>query len=215
MIEGLRRLSERINDVASSALAAQPTKDNDWPQSAAIACSEWSGAAREIRFNRDLIGLAGLADLHDKVVLDVGSGFGLSLVTYALLGAREAHGIDYAPEVVDAVARYLPKLPRHLAGCIHNRHRDAAAIPYAPNTFDILFSVEAVSHYLHVKGFLAEAARVLKPGGLLLISDGNNRANRSWYIGLDRFGKLLKKESQVGRLESTSFASHIATCAAT
>jgi 2-polyprenyl-3-methyl-5-hydroxy-6-metoxy-1,4-benzoquinol methylase len=174
--EGLDRLSEQLSNVASLALAAQPTTKG-WPQNSGIACSEPSGAAKHIRFHRDMIGLAGLADLGGKKVLDVGSGFGLSLVTCGLLGAREVHGIEYEPDAVEAVARYLPELPPDLGRRIHNRQGDAAAIPYAAGDFDVVFSVEAISHYADVPAFLAEAARVLKAGGHLFISDGNNGTN--------------------------------------
>jgi SAM-dependent methyltransferase len=174
--ESLDRLSERLSEIASLALAAQPTTSG-WPQCSEIACSERDGAAKHIRFHQDIIGLAGLADLRDRKVLDVGSGFGLSLVTFALLGAREAHGIEYDPDAVAAVARYLPRLPSELAGRVQNREGDAAAIPYPAGSFDVVFSVEAISHYADVPAFLGEAARVLKPAGHLFIADGNNGMN--------------------------------------
>jgi SAM-dependent methyltransferase len=50
-------------------------------------------------------------------------------------------------------------------------------LPYPDATFDILLSYEAISHYNDVAGFLNEAWRVLKPGGVLMISDGNNGLN--------------------------------------
>jgi SAM-dependent methyltransferase len=44
--------------------------------------------------------------------------------------------------------------------------------------FDLVLSNEALSHYRDIDGFLHEASRLLKPGGILLIADGNNGANR-------------------------------------
>jgi SAM-dependent methyltransferase len=44
---------------------------------------------------------------------------------------------------------------------------------------DLIISIEAISHYHDVPGFLDECERVLRPGGWLLISDGNNGANAS------------------------------------
>jgi SAM-dependent methyltransferase len=45
------------------------------------------------------------------------------------------------------------------------------------SSFDFVLAIEAVSHYLDYARFLAEAHRVLRPGGKLLIIDGNNRLN--------------------------------------
>jgi SAM-dependent methyltransferase len=135
------------------------------------------GAAKHLRYHRDLFRSGGFQDLRNKVVLDVGSGFGLGLVAYALFGAREAHGIEYIPEAVEAVDGYIGELPKELARRIHNRQGDAAEMPYLDGTFDALFSEEAISHYLDVPAFISEAARVLKPGGRLIIADGNNAMN--------------------------------------
>lgn len=170
------RLAEPLREIATVALAAQPATDR-WPECSALPCATPSGAAKHIRFYTDILALAGLADLKDRVVLDVGSGFGLALGVYVLLGAARAYGIEYVPEAVEAAGRYLANLPAGIAERVENRHGDAAAIPHPDAAFDVVFSVEAISHYADVPAFFAKAARVLKPGGLLLISDGNNGNN--------------------------------------
>jgi SAM-dependent methyltransferase len=50
-------------------------------------------------------------------------------------------------------------------------------LPYAGDSFDIVISIEAISHYHEVDRFLAEAARVLRPGGVLVVVDTNNGNN--------------------------------------
>jgi SAM-dependent methyltransferase len=176
-VDEVSRLAAPLTEAAKIALEQQPTTDV-WPQCAALPCATTDGAAQHLRFHQDLLRLARLRDLQGLQVLDVGSGFGMTLVTCVLMGAREAHGIEYVPGVVEAVERYLGSLPDGLRTRIHNRQGDAAELPYPDRSFDVLLSLEAISHYLDVDGFLDEAARVLRPNGLLLIADGNNGANR-------------------------------------
>jgi SAM-dependent methyltransferase len=48
---------------------------------------------------------------------------------------------------------------------------DATRLPFAAESFDGLISVEAEFHFSSRGAFFAEAARVLRPGGVLTVSD--------------------------------------------
>jgi SAM-dependent methyltransferase len=48
---------------------------------------------------------------------------------------------------------------------------DACAMPLADKSFDLVISLEAAFHFARRGDFLAEAARVLRPGGALLLAD--------------------------------------------
>lgn len=48
---------------------------------------------------------------------------------------------------------------------------DATALPVTGGVADLIVSVEAALHFATRKGFFAEAARVLRPGGQLLLTD--------------------------------------------
>lgn len=115
--------------------------------------------------------------LQDKAILDIGSGFGLTCTTLALLGAKEVHGIDMFQEMVDTVKAYLPALP--CRDRVHPQVGQAYALPYEDNRFDVALTFEALSHFLNPSQCLAEAYRVLKPGGVYIIADDNNGANPS------------------------------------
>jgi ubiquinone/menaquinone biosynthesis C-methylase UbiE len=107
-------------------------------------------------------------------VLEVGSSFGLGLILVAELGVRHAHGVERVPWMVD----YARRAAR--TASVDNvvfDVGDAVSLPVPDASLDLVLSLEAISHYLDYEPFLDEVRRVLRPGGKLLISDGNNGLN--------------------------------------
>jgi len=124
-------------------------------------------------------GIFAQVDGRGKAILEVGSGHGFTCVFFALLGAREVHGVDLMPsaiQVAEEVKRRVdPSLP------VSFRLADAArGLPYDDAAFDVVLLVETLSHVVmaDLGAFLREVVRVLRTGGLLYLSDGNNA--RSW-----------------------------------
>ena len=102
-------------------------------------------------------------------VLDVacGTGYGTALLAEK---AGRATGVDLAPDAV-ATARGRGGRATYLVG-------DAAALPFEPATFDRVCSFETIEHLPAdlVPNALAEFARVLRPGGELIISTPDRRS---------------------------------------
>lgn len=98
------------------------------------------------------------------VVLDVGCGFGASL---ALLrradSAARLIGVNIDPSQLQ-VARRIEAGATWLCA-------DASALPLAAASVDRVLCVEAAFHFGSRRAFAAEAARVLRPGGLLVLTD--------------------------------------------
>lgn len=133
-----------------------------------------SGRRTFARAHHQLVSLIGGVSGRD--VVDAGSGFGLTSMLLAHWGARRI----YSLEQLDGAARWqralLSRDFTHLRH-VHALRSDASAMPLRAASVDVVLSIEAVSHYFDVDGFLDETRRVLRPGGALLISDGNNGAN--------------------------------------
>jgi SAM-dependent methyltransferase len=136
-----------------------------------------SGIRKEIRYLRDVFEGAGLLDLSESEVLEVGAGYGLGLIGVACLGARRAVGVELLSRAVDWATHVSQVLPQELRDRLEFDRGSANELPLADESVDVVLSLEAISHYLDYKPFLHEAQRVLRPGGTLIVSDGNNGLN--------------------------------------
>lgn len=106
-------------------------------------------------------------DLRGKTVLEVscGHGGGASWLTRTLRPARYT-GLDLNPRGIAFCRR------RHAAvEGLAFVQGDAEDLPFRDATFDAVLNVEASHCYPHFPRFLAEVARVLRPGGEFLYAD--------------------------------------------
>lgn len=110
-------------------------------------------------------------------VLEAGSGFGVGLIAVACLGARSVTGVELVGWQADWAKACVARLEPELGSRIHVETGNIVQLPAADGSLDLVLSLEAISHYLYYTPFLAEAARVLRPGGTLIVSDGNNALN--------------------------------------
>ena len=96
-------------------------------------------------------------------VLDIASGEGYGSALLAQV-ARSVVGVEVAAEVVThASANYQ-------ADNLTYRVGDARRIPLDEAAVDIVVSFETIEHFAEHAAFLTEIRRVLRPGGLLIIS---------------------------------------------
>lgn len=101
-------------------------------------------------------------------VLEVACGTGFTTLELANRGLRTV-GVDMSPELcalTNAAAAHFAVDARAVAG-------DGCALPFADGAFDAVFSESFFEHVYDVDLTLREQARVLRPGGLLLLLDGN------------------------------------------
>ena len=99
--------------------------------------------------------------LDAQRVLEIGCGRGFNLLSLARRNSDVAFvGIDLTPWHVRA-ARLVAWPRRNLD--VHEG--DFHGLPYADESFDVVFSVEAICHAVDVYRVVEEVRRVLRPGG--------------------------------------------------
>lgn len=100
-------------------------------------------------------------------LLDIGTGTG-RVLSLAAARAQRAVGIDLSHDML-TVAR--ANLERAGLGHCHVRHGDMYQLPWPRDSFDVV-TIHQVLHFAEAPGdVLAEAARVLRPGGTLAVVD--------------------------------------------
>lgn len=105
-----------------------------------------------------------------KDVLDIasGEGYGSFLLSSR---ARSVVGVDVSQDAVaNAVATYSAGNLRYLVG-------DAADIPLPDASVDMVVSFETIEHHERQEEMMAEIRRVLRPGGLLMLSSPERAVN--------------------------------------
>jgi len=97
-------------------------------------------------------------------VLDVGCAFGYG--TAALIGTgrarRQVIGVERDPTHIQEAARRFPWI-QVLEG-------DAAALPFGDGAVDAVVMLDVLEHVAEPSAVLAEVHRVLRPGGVLVLS---------------------------------------------
>jgi len=134
-------------------------------------------------FGRDPKGAAPLAGLK---ILDIGCGGGLLSEPLARLGATvtgsDASGTNIEVAKIHAATSGL---------AIDYRATTAEAIAGAGETFDVVLAMEIVEHVSDVDLFIGECARMVAPGGLLLVAT-LNRTPKSFALAIIGAEYLLR-----------------------
>ncbi|KWX67227.1 bifunctional 2-polyprenyl-6-hydroxyphenol methylase/3-demethylubiquinol 3-O-methyltransferase UbiG [Mycobacterium sp. NAZ190054] len=101
---------------------------------------------------------------RDRDVLEAGcgEGYGADLIADV---ARSVIGLDYDES---AVAHVRARYPR-----VDMRHGNLAELPLPTASVDVVVNFQVIEHLWDQGQFAAECARVLRPGGVLLMSTPN------------------------------------------
>ena len=155
---------------------------------------------REEDVEAAMLNLAGLQPI--ALHADLGTGTGSVLKSFARL-AGQSIGIDSSREMLAVARAQLDQ-----AGIRHAqvRHGDIYALPFSDASADFV-TIHQVLHFLDDPArAVAEAARILKPGGRILIADfaphdmehlREHHAHRRLGIGTDQMMQWLQRAGLV------------------
>lgn len=111
--------------------------------------------------------------LDARRILEVGCGTGHWLEGLRA-PCRELYGLDLSAGMLGQ-AQEIDDL--HLAQSY------GARLPHAEGSFDLVYCVNAIHHFNDPRGFVAEARRLLRPGGALAVVGTDPHGRReSWYV---------------------------------
>ncbi len=130
-------------------------------------------------------------DRKEIKVIDVGCGKGRYI---SKLVASYKNAKFYAVDISENVMR-------HVKGeSICKKVGTLTNIPFDDNSFDIAFTCEAIEHAVDVESAVEELARVVKPGGHIVIIDKNAKALgkfdiSSWeqWFDVDELQRMIEK----------------------
>ena len=111
--------------------------------------------------------------------LDIGTGAGAFALALAPL-VREVIGIDVVPELLAEARKRAPENAQFVQG-------DAAALPFEDDSFDLVTTGRTLHHVPRPEVVLAEATRVLRPDGAMLVVDQLAPIDPMAAIELNRF----------------------------
>lgn len=118
----------------------------------------------------------------------------------ALLGTGiEYHAADYNATTIDWCKKNIPGINFH-------RNELTPPLPYADEQFDFVYAISVFTHLSEATGlaWADELLRVLKPGGLLLITTNSNRAYEKELLpaekrGYDSAGIVVRDKYKEGK----------------
>ena len=123
------------------------------------------------RTNREAVDL--LAPEDGNAILEVGYGHGRTLREIARCASVRLAGVDHSEAMRRQAAARNRRLVR--AGRLDLRQGDAAALPFANGSFDRALCVHTLYFWPDLDDPLSELARVLAPGGVLVLGYRDKR----------------------------------------
>lgn len=137
-----------------------------------------------------------------SLVLDIGCSDGLLLSSFLKFGVKGC-GVDISKESVSYA-------PREIKSNIILLDIEKEYLPFKDDTFDLITILEVLEHLHDHENILSEMHRVLKPGGLVLMSSPiESKALGIANKLLSKLSKVKEESNNLHDYELCNFAPHI------
>ena len=149
--------------------------------------------------------LVPFASFRGKAVLEIGCGAGYDAYEFCRRGAAYT-GVDIAPENVARTRSHLELLGFNFDVI----EADASSLPFAPQSFDVVYTNGVLHHTADIARCLGEANRVLRTGGELWLIVYHRNSLYFWvtlllYQHLLRGGfRQMSWQERVSSIEMTA-----------
>ncbi len=111
-------------------------------------------------------------------ILEVGCGFGWDAVAISLIGNNRVVASDILPSMIEGITECLDTMRRKGTKLnVEPLVADICKSDLPSESFDGIFSSEAIEHVHSLEDMFGECYRLLRPGKRLLIANDSNRLN--------------------------------------
>lgn len=146
--------------------------------------SEYLSAAGELFSTIKTRSYSLMGDIEGKPILDIGCGSGVDTVAMARFTGSKGlvHGVDFDPDMIQRANHHADLAG--LSTCTQHQCADAYQLPFQDNSFYATRSERLFMHLSQPDIALAEAIRVTRPGGRVVLVD-TDWGSLSAHTGFD------------------------------
>ena len=125
-------------------------------------------------------------------VLELGFGAGKAIEQVAAQTTNgHISGIDHSQTMLRSASRRNARTIK--AGRVTLSRSDLATLPFSDNQFDKVFTIQTIYFWTDPQLILTEIFRVLKPGGLLIVTLSTGMVDREFAVG-EQYQGLIEEQ---------------------
>lgn len=131
-------------------------------------------------------------------VLDAGCGYGGSAMWLAASIGCRVEGVNVVQKQLRAARRFAAE--HNLSTKVNFSRQDYCSTSFRSGSFDLVWALESVVHTDEKSAFAAEAARLLKKGGRLLMADLMPRRKRPYPLSYEERIQIVESGWAITKL---------------